>query len=140
MADNPYDPNPELRAELEAAKAVLEPEIRGLNDLSVVSISADLRGSIQVEAVNRQRRLDLINATLASLDSVILARESLAADGYPELPDTTLPNDQFAELQGQDADLTAAVGVFVQSPATTVTVTLGEPVTKPPAEGAQVNG
>ena len=133
MADIPLDPNPALRAELEAAKAVLEPELRGLRDLFVVSISAPLQSSVNDQILVRQRRLDLINEVLNALDNVVLDRTALEADGYPEMPDAPLPADQFTELQGQDADLQAAIGVFEEapSPATTLTVNLGEPVPKP---------
>jgi hypothetical protein len=133
MADIPLDPNPELRAELEAALAVLEPELRGLRDLFVVSVSPALQSSINDQILVRQRRVDLINATLAALDSAVAARTALEADGYPALPDAPLPADQFTELQGQDADLQAAIGVFEEAPppATTLTVNLGEPIPKP---------
>jgi hypothetical protein len=133
MADIPLDPNPELRAELEAALAVLEPELRGLRDLFVVSISAPLQSSVNEQILVRQRRVDLINATLAALDGVVTARTALEADGYPALPDAPLPADQFTELQGQDADFKAAIGVFEVAAATTVTVNLGDPVPKPPS-------
>ena len=139
MADDiPLDPNPELRAELEAAKAVLEPELRGLRDLFVVSISAELQASVNEQILVRQQRLDLINAVLASLDGVVTARAALAQDGYPALPDAPLPDDQFTELQGQGADFKAAFGVFEPevAAATTMTLTLGDPVPKEPAEGA----
>ena len=125
------DPNPALRAELEAALAVIDPQIRGLHDLAVVSISEELATAIKEEIAVRERRQQLLNMTLGRLDSVVDALEELEADGYPALPDAALPPDLFAELQGEDADLDAGSGVFVQTVATSISIDLGSPVERP---------
>jgi hypothetical protein len=126
------DPNPELRAELEAALAVIEPQIRGLNDLLNVSISGELAASIRGELAEREHRRDLIVAAIACLDALQAAMDALEADGYPALPPATIIASQYAELQGQASDLTTAVAVFDEQ-ASQLTVGLGTPAAKPAA-------
>jgi hypothetical protein len=129
------DPNPQLRAELNAALAVLQPQIRGLHDLSAVSISADLQSSVRNEITARERRRDLIQAVLNNLDTTLSSLIALEHDGYPALPSTQMVPAQFEELQGQSADLTAAIKVFAEQPvASQMTVALGQPAEKPPTE------
>lgn len=111
MAD---DPNPALRAELVAAIEVLAPQIRGLHDLALVSITADLAAEISKEIVVRERRRDLINAVIAMLDSAWQALNALEADGYPSLPTAPIPAALFSELHGDEADIEAAVSLFTQ--------------------------
>jgi hypothetical protein len=131
MAD---DVNPALRAELEAALAVLEPEIRGLHDLTTVSISTELQTEINKQIDIREHRRDLIQSVLNSMNATNAARNALEADGYPALPDAVLSPVLFSELKGEDADITAAIGVFEEKlPATTMSIGLGAPVDKPPA-------
>jgi hypothetical protein len=127
MAD---DPNPALRAELQASLAVLTPEIRGLHDLRAVSISPELATAIAAQITIRERRRNLIQSVLDSLDAVIVARRALENDGYPLLDDVQLGATQFSELQGELADLEAAMGVFKPQMATTMSVALGIPVAK----------
>ena len=131
MAD---DPNPELRAELMAALAVLEPQIRGLHDLAVVSISSELAAAIQEQIAEREKRQSLLRAALASLDSVVSALDMLFQDGYPALPDAFLDPALLAELHEEHADLDAASGIFVPNVAAAISIDLGNPVEKPPAE------
>jgi len=128
----PADVNPALRAELMAALAVLEPQIRGLHDLAAVSISPELLTQIDAQIASRERRRDLIQAVLASLDAANAANDALASDGYPALPNASLPAGLFAELQGEETDLDAAVAIFEETlPATIVSVDLGAPTDKP---------
>lgn len=127
-----FDVNPALRAELLAALAVIEPQIRGLHDLMTVSITPELRAEIEVETVKRERRRDLIQTTLNQLDATNVAHDALEADGYPALPPVELPPDLFSELRGEESDLDAAVGIFEErGPATTITIDLGTPAEKP---------
>lgn len=109
MAD---DPNPALRSELSAALGLLGPQIGGLHDLAVVSISADLRATISTQITNRERRRDLIQAVLDALDHVVAALRILEQDGYPDIPVVTIVQSQFNELQDEAGDLKAAVAVF----------------------------
>lgn len=127
MAD---DVNPQLRAELNAALDVLAPQIRGMHDLLAVSISDQLRAEISTVVANRERRRDLIQAVLNDLDAALRERTALEDDGYPSLPNVSIVNSQFSELQGEAADLQAAVGVFGQE-ASRLSVGLGAAADKP---------
>lgn len=127
MAD---DVNPALRAELNAALEVLAPQIRGMHDLINVSISDELRAEVADVVQKRERRRDLIQAVLNNLDATLSARTALETDGYPTLPHVSIVNSQFTELQGEAADLQAAVGVFGQE-ASRLSVGLGAAADKP---------
>jgi hypothetical protein len=127
MAD---DVNPQLRAELNSALDVLMPQIRGMHDLLAVSITTELHAEISDAVAKRERRRDLIQAVLNDLDATQAARAALEDDGYPSLPNVTIVNSQFTELQGEAADLQAAVGVFGQE-ASRLSVGLGAAVDKP---------
>lgn len=119
MAD---DPNPTLRAELVAANAVLAPQIRGLHDLALVSISPELAAEIAKQIAARERRRDLINGVIALLDGAWQALNSLQADGYPALPTVPLQSALLSELRGEETDLDAAVGLFTAEPTITLDV------------------
>lgn len=120
------DINPALRAELMAAIEVLEPQIRGLHDLELVSISGGLLSEIATQTREREERRALIEAVLAAMDAVNAAYEQLVNDGYPALPPDALPPDLMDELRWEMADLAAARAVFQEdTSATTVTVSLG---------------
>ena len=125
------DPNPELRAELESALDVLSPQIRGLHDLSSVSVSTELAASVREQIVVRERRRDLINAVLGHLDATMNALNTLESDGYPALPQASLVSSQFEELQEENTDLAAAIGVFAEA-ASRMTVGLGAAAVRPP--------
>jgi hypothetical protein len=132
----PYMPDDAYRAELEAALAVLEPQIRGLHDLLTVSISSQLRDEIQHEITARERRKALIQDMLTAMDNAVAVNQALIADGYPALPPTQLSPPLFSELQGQEDDLTSAVSVFAgPPPASVMTIGLGEPTPKTPQPG-----
>lgn len=126
------DVNPELRAELLAALAILAPQTRGLRDWVTVSITEALRFQIELQIESRERRRDLIQAVLERLDSTNAMRDELEADGYPELPRAELPPDLHDELRREETDIDAAVGIFEQrGPATAVAIDLGTPAEKP---------
>jgi hypothetical protein len=130
MAD---DPNPALRAELVAALAVLAPQIRGLHDLAVVSISSDLAAEVAKQIAMRTDRRDLIKAVIAALDGALQSLNALQADGYPSLPTVPLQAALLSELRGEETDLDAAVGLFTPEPATSISVVLGAPTETIPA-------
>jgi hypothetical protein len=106
------DPNPALRSELNAALAVLAPQIRGLHDMAAVSISPDLLAEINAQITVRERRRDLIRAVISNLDTVVMALQALDADGYPTLDAMIVQPELFTELQGEVSDLEAAAAVF----------------------------
>ena len=128
MPDN--DPNPALRAELEAALKVLEPQIRGTDDIAHVSVSKALRTADEKLRDDRIRRQSLINEVLKQLDETAAAVTQLKNDGYPDLPQMQLTPELWEELKVQKADLDAAFALFEQEQAATVSVVLGEPVGK----------
>jgi hypothetical protein len=107
-----------LLAELEAAQAVLGPLIRGNTSLSNDQLSAETIAGINQELADLQRREGLLMAAIAAL-------EALVSDGYPTVPVTTLPGNQFEELSGNVSDINAGATVFVAAPlATTIEVDL----------------
>lgn len=128
MADE--DPNPALRAELDAALAVLEPQIRGLGYYSSISSDEDLKRELDEQKRVRMRRRDKIQAVLEDLDNVVEGIQSLKADGYPNFPPVNIDPRLFTELQNEDSDLDAAVKLFSPAHATNVSFTLGEPTPK----------
>jgi hypothetical protein len=77
------DPNPALRAELQAAEISLASQVRGLQDLAKMSRSVAAANIIGPELVVRQRRLNLIIDAINSLDFLGEELEELYADGYP---------------------------------------------------------
>lgn len=129
MAD---DINPARRAELLAAIAVLEPQIRGLHDLMTTSISADLKNAIQHQIDVRERRHELLVGEIAMLNQVNMAQDALVADGYPALNTGVLEPSLFQELSGEESDLDAAVAVFGQQ----ATISVGTPTFTPQPEPA----
>lgn len=129
MAD---DINPARRAELLAAIAVLEPQIRGLQDLMGTSISGDLKNAIQHQIDVRTHRHGLLVGEIATLDQVNMAQDALLADGYPTLDTSVLESRLFQELTGEESDLDAAVAVFGQQ----ATIAVGTPTFTPQPEPA----
>jgi len=126
-----FDPNPELRAELNAALAVITPQIRGLQDIEKLPAPAAFRSFVDAQVVSHQKRQVLILAALASLDAVVTARAALDADGYPAVDKITMPQDLFRQLTGEMHDVAAAAALFVDATAATVTVSLGPTGEKP---------
>jgi hypothetical protein len=109
MAD---DVNPALRAELEAAKAVLEPQLKGLLDLIRTNISGDLQEEIRRQIEIRQRRSGLIQSVINSLDAGTEARLALERDGYPAIEGSELSAALFAELVSEESALEAAASHY----------------------------
>lgn len=127
------DINPALRSELEAALVVLDPQLRGLYDLALVSISQALKTEVGEQIREREDRRALINAVLSAMDATNGAYAQLLSDGYPALPDDIISPALMDELKEEMADLAAAEAVFQEShQATTMVVKLGEPEAKPP--------
>ena len=106
------DPNPALRAEIQAALAVVQPQIRGLHDLLETDISPALKAVITSTVQARENRQNLLLAVIRGLDATLGALQNLDADGYPALPDVLLSVDEATELSGEKTDLEAAIGIF----------------------------
>lgn len=129
MAEN--DPNPALTAELNAALAVLEPQIRGTDDIAHVSVSKGLRAADEQLRDDRMRRQGLINEVLKQLDETAAAITALKNDGYPNLPQMELTPELWEELKTQKADLDSAFALFKQQEqASNIAIELGAPVAK----------
>lgn len=124
-----------LRAELSAALAVLDPQIRGLNDLSHTSISPALLVEVENQIAARVRRHDLIVAVLHNLDVIDTSRTDLGNDGYPALPAAPVMGSLFSELQEEKSDLAAAIGVFATEQITAGPLTQTDNPTPPTASG-----
>lgn len=114
------DPNPTLRAELTAALAVIEPQIRGLEALiKFPQISPDTASAILNVIDIRVRRRRLIATALASLDLVVEAEAALEMDGYPALGAIPVLASIEEEILQDLMDLEAAVGALTPAHAET---------------------
>jgi hypothetical protein len=121
-----------LRAEIDAALAIVTPQIRGLEDLTKVSLSQPALDEVSGELADRRRRKALLDAVIAALDAVDKAMDALVADGYPAIPKEEVSASVYAELQEQQADILAAIAEFEKQPlAENIAVVLGDPADKP---------
>lgn len=111
MAD---DPNPALRAELNAALAVLAPEIRGLQQLLTTTTSDSARAILAEQLADKVRRRDLIAVVLADQDKELADLNALEADGYPDVSPMAVSNAVFEELAGEQTDIGAALGTLTE--------------------------
>jgi hypothetical protein len=116
------------KTELNEALAVITPEIRGLHDLEVVSISPSLQEDVRNQASDREHRRDLINAVLNDITALEESWAELEADGYPTLDTLPLTVAEWDELQLQIKDLEDAASTFTQDIGAKIDVNLGAPV------------
>lgn len=125
------DPNPALRAELLAALAVVEPQVRGLRDFSKVSLSPETIEAIRIQIEARSARANKIHSVLAALDAVVTARAALELDGYPALEHAEVFTTIYKEIQEQRRELELAAGIFEPEPvASNINVVLGSATPK----------
>jgi len=125
------DPNPTLRAQLEAALAVLAPQIRVLHDLAAISIPTELRVIVNDAIATREPRRDLILEVIAALDAVLAVLNNLEGDGFPDLPNVTITPILLQALHDALSDLNAGASVFaVQQMATELRISIGAAVDK----------
>ena len=127
----PSDTFDGLRQEIESALGVINPQIRGMLDLTKVSLLQPTLDAIKVELADRERRKALLDGVIKALDDVVAALIALQEDGYPELPKGEVTNQINQELQEQFADFQAAFGEFEEAMATKLEIKLGQPVEKP---------
>lgn len=121
-----------LGTELDAALAALVPKIRGLEDLTKVSLSPQPAASVQTALAAHNRRRDYIQVVKAKLADLIDARANLVDDGYPQPILATVSPSIFQEFLEQQADLAAAFGEFQQEPkAVSGSLVLPNPTDKP---------
>jgi len=129
MADN--DPNPELRAEIEAALDAIFPQIEGLIDLQGINASPEFKTLVTDQLNAHKHRESLLIGVANSLDAVVAARDALGADGYPNTDPVPVDALLFAEMEKQRAEVEAAFALFTATaPASRLTVSLGEPAPK----------
>lgn len=125
------DPNPTISAELTAARIVLVPQIEGLGDFALTSVSAELKARLLEMRAARVQRDNFLVAALAARDAYIEALDVLEHDGYPALPtNVVLPNSLFAEMQEEQANLLAATKVVQVEMAAKLSIGLSAPVDK----------
>lgn len=130
----PNDVNPARRAELEAAKAKLEPEVRGLMAINNDALVPDeTHVAIRDGIGKRQHRLNLIQQELDALDHVNVMHSGLEADGHPnDLPKIQLGTEGLISVRGDVSDVDIAGELFIAEQASTLRVTIGEFTDKPP--------
>jgi hypothetical protein len=110
----------ELKAELLAAKASIEPQIEGLHDFARLNLKPETLAIVQAATVDFERRLSLIVATLTALDN-------LAADKYPDLPPREVAQAVFFDLKDNVSTIEAAFAKFDALEATQVVINAGPP-------------
>lgn len=120
-----------LRDEMTAAIEVLEPQLRGLQDLEKASLSDTTRTAVTLSIGEHEQRLSLLHSVLKELDDLEHAINNLENDGYPAGLVMEVDKTTADELQGQQADYQAAFGQFeLAALATTMTITLGDSADK----------
>lgn len=128
------DPTVALRAELTAALAILEPQLRGIADWLLLPESPELRQEIIKEGERRTTRKLRLQEALDACESVIHSINNLDEDDYPNLPIRKIPPDLIVELQADDSDINKAAALFEAvvppPPVTLIEVNLGNPVEK----------
>jgi len=115
----------DLKAELLAAKATIEPQIEGLHDFDSLDLHPDSKTIIDTAIVDYERRLKLINEALAALGA-------LAGDGYPNMPVRPVPQSIFVDLEDNVSTIEAAFAQFSSiGQAVNVVITAGTPKPRP---------
>ncbi len=110
-----------LRKELEAAQAVLLPQIEGLHDFARLNLHPDTLTVVNQAIVDFERRRDLQVAALAAL-------ANLSADNYPDVPERAVIQSVFEDLKDNVSTIEAAFSKFEEiGQATTVIITPGTP-------------
>lgn len=113
-----------LRAELQAAIAVLDPQIKGLKDLNSLSLSEGARAAVESELAEHQGRRAAIQVGLDACDT-------LDANNYPDSLATQYSAAIIAELAAKQAEIAAALGEFeAQGVASTAEFTFPTPTAK----------
>lgn len=114
-----------LQAELQAAQAVIIPQIEGLQDFAKLPLQPDTLTAVQSATTDFSKRRDLQQAVLDAL-------AALAADGYPDEPNRPVTQTIFTDLQTNLQEMEAAFAKFASiGQATQVVITPGTPAPKP---------
>ncbi len=114
-----------LKTELLAAKAVIEPQIEGLHDFARLNIKPETATTVQEVTVDYERRLSVINNALDALGK-------LEEDKYPETPKEEVLSDVYKDLSDNVSTIQAAFAKFaIKDEAVTAEITPGTPEEKP---------
>jgi GTP:adenosylcobinamide-phosphate guanylyltransferase len=97
-----------FRAELTAAKAAAVPVFEGLSDYLAVNLTQEARAKVQEIALSYQQRMQAIENTLQALIA-------LEGAGYPADITSAVEDVVYADLQAQQASITAALGKFTKA-------------------------
>ena len=122
----------ERRTLLTDGLASVEPQIKGLQNKLNDEISTELKAVLDARLTLLKDRRDKIVDSIGGQDAADNSIGVLEDDGFPGLPDMEIPEVLFQELQTEGvADDAAAAGFEAKSPATTITLNLGNPQNLP---------
>jgi len=114
-----------LKTELLAAKATIEPQIEGLHDFARLNILPPTKEKVDAAIVDFERRLKLIGEAIVCLDN-------LTVDKYPEVAQRDVADAVYADLADQVKTVTAAFQKFsLNEEAVGATITPGTPRDQP---------
>lgn len=108
--------------------ALLEPQIRGLEDKVEDAVSEELRAYLRDRLEYLYTRRRLVQESITAQDEADAAMSAAEAHGFPVLNPVELPAALKAELDREGADDAAARSGFVaedQPQASVVTINLG---------------
>lgn len=111
-------------AELDALLDVLGPQYEGLKDYARLNLQPDSMAAVQVALVVYDRRVGLVATTRDML-------VKLRTDGYPTITLPQVSPTVYADLQAQEATITAALGQFTSAPAAALNLSADAPEVKP---------
>jgi hypothetical protein len=107
------DPPPGFRDQLNAAIAILEPDLAGLNCIMLAMSAGPAQAAIAAEMEARGRRRQMIGEVLVAMDTVADLANKLVADGYPSLEPAIVSKSIFDYLQSESKSFIHGVSLFV---------------------------
>lgn len=113
----------EAIVEIDAQLAILNPQYEGLKDYQRLNLHPDSMAAVQAALQVYDRRVGLL-MTVRDL----LGR--LVADGHPALTVQQVSGDVLADLQDNQATITAALSQFASDPATRLVLSAQPPTPK----------
>jgi len=124
----------ERRALCKAGLSSVNPQIKGVTNKANDDISSDLKATYAERLTVLARRQTKINFALSTQDAADAAWVDLETDGFPEFPNMEVPESLYQEIKEEGvADDAAAAGFEATPQATTLNVSVGNPVPKPGA-------
>jgi hypothetical protein len=106
--------------EIDGQLAILGPEYEGLKDYARLNIHPDTMVAVQAALAVYDRRVGLL-----ATNRDLLVR--LRADGHPTLTVQAVTAAVLADLQDNQATITAALAQFTSEPAASLGLTAGAP-------------